>query len=351
MLKTTLFIPLGLVLFAWVANWILWGLYSDEEAYDEHRTIHTEGGCELDLWRYKPEQPNDCPPVMLVHGLTANHRNLAFDEQYGLAQYLNRQGYDCWAIDLRGRDQFWASGEPWCFDDYLDHDLPRAVDYILEETESEQLHWVGHSMGGMLLLAYAGTRTDTDKLASGTTIGSPAFLEEPWFLRRFAAGFLNLPQTIYSVFRPILHFIFAGLLYSIPWRIWLFLLVEQRFSRDVLRLVSNVIVTRVNYRVPLQFLKWLGTGEWISQEGEVDYREGLGDVDVPTFMLVGQRDELCPDRETSGFDLLGCTDKKFRNAAQENGYRYTYDHISLVFSSGAREELFPEIENWIRDHS
>ena len=38
----------------------------------------------------------------------------------------------------------------WCVDDHLFKDLPAAVALVLEESGARQLHWVGHSMGGML---------------------------------------------------------------------------------------------------------------------------------------------------------------------------------------------------------
>lgn len=343
-------VVLGL-LCLWGLDWGLSNYFSIKDTYDEQHTVTTDDGVELNLWRYKPDSPNGSPPVFLVHGLTANHRNLAFDDRKGLAQFLNRKGYDCWAIDLRGRGQFRSSNGTWCFDDYLDHDVPSAIDHVLDETDSDAIHWIGHSMGGMLLLAHAGSAENTRPIASGVTIGSPVQLNEPTVFKRIASYFMNLPNWIYRFVRPFLMGGFLLQVYLIPWRLWFLILIERTYSREALRVISNVIVPRVNYRVPLQFLRWLGTGKWNSSDGRRNYRDNLSNVDVPMLTVIGGRDLLCPDRETAGFDRLGSPDKRLLKAARSEGFSRDYDHVSLVFAESARDELFTEIESWIASHS
>ncbi|HRP70898.1 MAG TPA: alpha/beta fold hydrolase, partial [Turneriella sp.] len=45
-------------------------------------------------------------------------------------------------------------GKQWSVDDYLLCDLPTACEYIINETGAPKLHWVGHSMGGILGFFY-----------------------------------------------------------------------------------------------------------------------------------------------------------------------------------------------------
>jgi alpha-beta hydrolase superfamily lysophospholipase len=96
-----------------------------------------------------------------------------------LAEYLRSKGHDVWVAELRG---FGQSAGPrlllsdsdlrWGFDDHLDSDLDAVLDHVTEQTGKDSAHWVGHSMGGMLIEAYLG-RNHSRKIASAVVIGSP----------------------------------------------------------------------------------------------------------------------------------------------------------------------------------
>jgi len=62
-----------------------------------------------------------------------------------------------WIIELRGHGrsrQHSAVLYDWTCEDYIDKDLPAAIDYIRRHHGCDQLHFIGHSMGGMLGLCY-----------------------------------------------------------------------------------------------------------------------------------------------------------------------------------------------------
>ena len=67
-------------------------------------------------------------------------------------------------------------------DDYVLLDIPAALDYIRKTTGFSQVHWVGHSMGGMLLYAYDAL-FDGGAVASGITLGSPIGFQNVKFHR------------------------------------------------------------------------------------------------------------------------------------------------------------------------
>jgi len=93
-------------------------------------------------------------PVLLVPGL-ASSADATWDitPRYSLFDHLARQGYDVWRVDLRGNGISDAPdskiSEPgWCVDDHLFLDLPPVVKLVLEESGTEQLHWVGECWAG-----------------------------------------------------------------------------------------------------------------------------------------------------------------------------------------------------------
>lgn len=64
---------------------------------------------------------------------------------------LYSKGFDIWCLEMRGSNLSFhldyhrkPSVRQWEFDDYLTKDLPRAIDFILEHTNSTSLHFIGH---------------------------------------------------------------------------------------------------------------------------------------------------------------------------------------------------------------
>ena len=121
-------------------------------------------------------QSNKNYPVLLCHGLGANRLTFDIDEQVSLASFLAAQGYDVYAVDLRGHGKsqkprsFTNKKWGWGFNDYCLKDLPTAIEHILKTTDKAKLHFIGHSMGGVLLYSLAALQDS--RIQSGVTIGS-----------------------------------------------------------------------------------------------------------------------------------------------------------------------------------
>lgn len=325
--------------------------HSENQA-DELHHVSTTDGVQIGLWAYKSNSSysTDKRPVLLVHGLGANHRNLAFDERYGVAQYLNRRGFDCWAVDLRGRG---ASDIPshWMFDDYAKNDLPASINYILRKSQSSKLHWVGHSMGGMLFYALAGALDYQDSIASAVTLGSPVDFPEPSILYRLAAIFhalpfgtkLKTPKAITSA---------LGTVYDlIPDSLHSFLYNPNNVNKHALIKVALTISAGTSSKVLTQFPHWFANDQWMDSDQRIDYRGGVSTVGVPSLVIAGAVDKISPpDLIESGYEDLKSRKKKFIRAGKTSGYQRNYSHIDLVFGKRARKEIFPLISDWLDQH-
>ncbi|XP_073958280.1 lipase 3-like [Choristoneura fumiferana] len=127
--------------------------------------VVTCDGYILDIFRMKSHDKSVKPvkkhPVLLLHGMwQSSDRFVEQGRARGIAFKLQDLGYDVWLGNSRGnkysRLHLYLEpdlyGEKYRFFNYSFeeiglYDLPATVDYILEETESEQLHFIGHSQG------------------------------------------------------------------------------------------------------------------------------------------------------------------------------------------------------------
>ncbi|XP_053209378.1 gastric triacylglycerol lipase-like [Panonychus citri] len=74
---------------------------------------------------------------------------------------LSNKGYDVWIPNLRGcrysrnhthlnpniDDEFWR----FSFEQMITYDAPTIIDYVLKQTNNDQLGWIGHSMGTTII--------------------------------------------------------------------------------------------------------------------------------------------------------------------------------------------------------
>jgi pimeloyl-ACP methyl ester carboxylesterase len=59
-------------------------------------------------------------------------------------------------------------------DDQAKIDVPAILDYVREETGAERVNWVGHSLGGMLMLAHLETTEHPERIANFVDMGGVA---------------------------------------------------------------------------------------------------------------------------------------------------------------------------------
>jgi pimeloyl-ACP methyl ester carboxylesterase len=328
------------------------------EPSDELHHVETEDGVEIGIYHHLPDDgPGDGEPVVLCHGLSVNHRDVDFDETRSIAKYLSEQGYDCWAPDLRGRGASEVPDESWSFDHYVEQDLPAVIDHVRETTGSDEVHWVGHSMGGMLYYVLAGGEAYGDALASGVTLGSPVqfrrhrgkFLYYLSIFGLFSRPVFGFPKRIWP--HPLQTRWAAVFLPVIPHRIALAVLNKRNVVTDTIRRAANHSMAMVSPRVVLNFADWVVHDRWKSEDHTVNYRRRVETVETPTRMISGSADHLCPAPDVAaGYEEIPTDDKDYVEAGPEEGMEEGYGHVDLVFGERAPDEIFPLIAEWLEDH-
>lgn len=124
--------------------------------------------------------------VLLVHGCPSSGAYFLIhpNKSYGLL--LSDEGYDVWVVQVRGvsyatinkpsqinSKKYWN----YSFHELGYYDLPRAIDFIIEVTGNQKIHYIGHSQGGTDFLAMLSTKPDyNEKIASAYLLTPGVFL-------------------------------------------------------------------------------------------------------------------------------------------------------------------------------
>ncbi len=322
----------------------------------QRHSARTLDGWKIALHRYTSRTgtlPGQAP-VFLCHGLGANRYNLDAPGRLSLARYLARRGFDCWVVELRGagrssRPRFYNKLHyNWTFDDYVNHDIPAALNVVRKATGQRDVHWIGHSMGGMVAYAHLIT-SEAPAVRSMTAIASPCFkhtgntlLDKVIGLRKLlkllpavpyeGAGALVVPAM--PVFKETL-----GRLFGNP---------RNLSTRDLAQLIvlaPNTLPTSLI----TQFANWYAEDGFADGYDNVHYYRELHRITCPAHIIAGVYDKLTPPEDIKFvYDSLGSTDKAFAAFGRHNGCRHDYGHIDLVLGRYAQTEVWPHIYEFIR---
>ncbi len=108
---------------------------------------------ECDGWRLSIRRYGRGQPVILCHGFGGNHASFELDEGRGLAPWLSARGFSAYVVTLRGTRGSEEAGavEPRiCLDHWACRDVPALVMAVLDLARTNEVAWVGHSLGALL---------------------------------------------------------------------------------------------------------------------------------------------------------------------------------------------------------
>ncbi len=291
-------------------------------------------------------------PVLLVHGLASNYRNMDFPLQdLSLARFLRGQGFDSWIIDLRGSGlskKGKSTPYRWYFDDFVFQDLPAAVDLVLQETGAKKFHWIGHSLGGLLAYPFCQTFHMKNSVQSLTTIAAPMTTRsKPGYFKhlyRLDALLKILPRLPYKslsriasrFINPILgmndHVLFA----------------RDNMTEEILKSVLQHTVESVPSSLILQIHDWFRHNYFSSRDGKVNFMENLEDMTMPILMIIGSIDSFTPLSDIRlAFRKIPNAEKTLLIFGKDKGHQTEYGHIDLILGKHAPREVFPQILNFL----
>jgi predicted alpha/beta hydrolase len=262
--------------------------------------------------------PRDGTPVILASGTFSNWSFWLGTRDTGFARRLADEGFEACVLDFRGHgaSQRQAAGQRWTFDDWGRRDLPAAVRAIAAEGRRPLL--VGHSAGGASVLAALAAEPDVRAAVPAAIIAATPL---PWLQRwrRTAAWAMRFASR----------------------RV-------RRFPARLLRLGPEDELPGVME----QWMDWNLRGHWVGDDG-TDYALAFRRLHTPLLFLAGAGDHrFAPPHAVRGLhDLVASADRQFVLAGREGGFSRDYDHVGLLVSRAAREEVWPLLLDWLRRHS
>ncbi len=343
----------------------------------------TADGKELVLRRYKPaDLAADKSPVILCHGLSYNMLFWDLDPRVSLPLYLSDAGYDVWLLSLRGAS---PSTQPlnsalrklgrfrfdeqallarknklktitmadWSVDEHIDLDVPAAIDRVIQETGHDKIHWIGHSMGGMILFGYLQVNPHAAaKVRSFVAVAAPMTVfhpvNDPFTLLIEAETALSVGSKIVGSSAPAaLGTLFGDLDTPLDKLFY----NGRNMDSEIIKRLSYLAEEEMSASQMKQLIGMVRTERFTSLDGKRDYTAMLNLVNTPTFFLAGTVDNMAsPAAMQFAYRQIISDDKKFRLFGRVNAQKEDYGHDDLIIGRNAKQEVYPHILDWLRDH-
>ncbi|MGZ3416898.1 MAG: alpha/beta fold hydrolase [Polyangiales bacterium] len=319
--------------------------------YASVERIECEDGGVVELRRV-PIPPGvakaDLPPIVLMHGLAANHRNQDLHPDHSLARHLAALGRDVWLPTLRSGQprQSLAILRKSTFSAMAKHDVPRAIEAVLAHTGASQVDYVGFSMGGMLLYAVLDASVPRSKFRRVVTVGSPAEVRSKLpvpKLLRFVPSFV-VPPILFRL--PARIFAFAAeWVPATPMHRWV--LNPDNMPDGMTRVALVDLIEDIPAALIEEFMRWSTGDGTIRVDGEPILPK-LAHMDMPALFVAGSADHLAPPEAVKhAFDIWGAREKRFVVVGRDYGHQEDYGHGDLAIGARVGEELFPPIARFL----
>ncbi|EMO14916.1 alpha/beta fold hydrolase [Leptospira santarosai] len=318
----------------------------------------TEDGWDLTLEHFPPAYGSSSKkyPVILCHGLIANRTYMKINEKSSIVGRLQKEGYDVWLLDLRGRRD---AGYPSLFfgdktfsygiDDYIRYDVDTAIKHVLHSTGKDKVNWIGHSMGGTIVYSRIGS-LDEKRIVNLVAIGSSVTLDSPSFALKSWSSLSS----------------FVSLLPVVPAETWIGIegatgisFLSQEFFDELLghepnidsSILSGVKTTSINpgtKKEVSQFQDFIESGEFRSLDRKISYSNGLKNIKIPTLLIAGRRDKIGTASSLRHvYDTISSEDKTLFIVSRANNHSEDYGHMDLIVGKNADKDIFVPLVAWL----
>jgi lysosomal acid lipase/cholesteryl ester hydrolase len=326
----------------------------------------TSDGWKLGIRHIRPATPDPSKlPVVLCHGLGLNATFWTITDNHLPAQ-LAARGYEVFLFDLRGSGNSSRVGKigeidaclrqtfcheigegKWNVDQIAFNDLPAVLDYVKRATGRDQVNWVGHSLGGMVIFPFLERSGQAARIANFIGMGSTIILanapEKDMLRANRGLRVLGRVASTGRLGRPLMVARFPGMS-----RIDQFYFTASNVDRETVSRFYGYTLEDPGRSALRQLDPYLEFGHFLSADRSVDYSALLGSVTTPTLLVGGEGDIMSSIASTQlTLDALGSPDKSLASFGKSHGNVADYGHCDLVWSRYAPQEIFPTMIDWL----
>ncbi|KIY95495.1 hypothetical protein MNEG_12468, partial [Monoraphidium neglectum] len=262
--------------------------------------------------------------------------------------------------DLRGngrsdRPNYWDRKTWWTVDEHLLIDFPTVVNAVLALSGAAQLHWVGHSMGGMLAVGALSRGLEcASALRSVTLLASGCFGAGSW--HSFVGKHVSRLTRAGFHAGHIVPFTagLRGLLAPLAWAVQGLFYVHDNVDPCIARKLLGSFLSFIPSGVVAQFMGSLNSPLGISSsDGTWNYADPkvLAHTTTPVMAINGDRDLFCPAAGgLKTVNLFGGPHRRFLFLGPEYGTtKHHYGHFCPLVGRDVPTEVFPHIEAFISE--
>jgi polyhydroxyalkanoate synthase len=309
---------------------------------------HTTDGVSLAITRVCDASRPSRGAVMLQHGLASNGGAFVVPQQ-SFAEHLASLGYDAYVTELRGCGKSEASKDEAGFDAFVEHDLPALIEAVLACSGHERLAYLGHSMGGILGLAYGIEHPDAPfscVLAVCSSLDYRAGTNVYQRLNRIKPLARMLPVVPFRMLAKATSLV-AGVGPVFPPEGMNF--HRSNVEREVLRHCLANGFEDIPIRLLEDLSRTFDAAGFSRSNASVLYHERACTYAFPTLLVAGSRDVQCPPESVAAtFALLtGCDGKQAVTLGTTHGHADDYGHFDPFVGKRAPEEAWPVMTSFL----
>lgn len=301
-------------------------------------------------------------PLVLLHGYGQNRYAWHLPSR-SLFNYLARSGFDVFNLELRGhgRSRHLGAHPPKRISEFVEHDVPAAIDEVQRLSGGRPVYLMGHSLGGLISYASAAKLNSPpqapgglgSRIAGVITLGSPyQFTRGSWSLGLIATVMSALEKTTLPAaldssaieLRPLsetvrlLRAFIESPIFPLPIRGFVPGSLEPNVLSQHMALamdVGSVAVLRMMFMGAAEARRG---GKCL---GELtDYADAFEGLETPLLVIAGTKDDLAPPASVEPAYL--------RSRSPDKTYRtFPRGHLDLIVGRDSTQTIWPLIESWL----
>ncbi|MFO0569520.1 MAG: alpha/beta hydrolase [Polyangiaceae bacterium] len=304
------------------------------------------------LGRVPPEElaAETLAPVLLIHGYGQNRYAFHLPLR-SMANYLAHAGFDVFNVDLRGRGRSGHLGarRPRSVLEFIQEDVPAALDEIRTLSAGRPVFLVGHSLGGVV--SYCAAADQGPRVAGVVSLGSPYHftLGSRW-LAGLTSAFLALDQRVplpnlpvparaYGKFVRTARRVVESPLYPLPFRGF----HRGAIEPEVLEQHMSLAMDRGSIATMRAMFSWAQEirDRKAGDDGLFGYAKRFESLELPLLVIAGLYDDLAPPASVRpAHDLSSSSDRTYRELP--------FGHVDLLIGREAPKLTWPLLETWLK---